>query len=429
MVTPGTILTVTIEKPAAGGRMLARHDGQVVLVSGAIPGERVRARVEHARGGVLHAAVVDVEEASPDRRHPHGDPLCGGDVLAHVAYARQLDLKREIVADAFSRLAKLPLDRPVPVRPSPEHGYRMRARLHARGGRIGFFREGTHDLCDAGSTRQLLDATAGLLDEIAAAARAVGVTALREIEIGENVSATERALLLEVGPGTADREIAAIGRVATRDGITGVVVTRPEQPRVAGRGGDPYVADAWALDVGGRTASLEVRRHVSSFFQGNRFLVTPLVEAVVDLLPPGPLVELYAGVGLFGLAFAALERGSVTAVEGDRQAAEDLAANARPLGAAVRVSAQSVEAFLTRATLDAAATVLVDPPRTGMSRDAARAIAAAGAPRVAYVSCDVATMARDARRLTDAGYVLRHIEAFDLFPNTAHVELVSVFER
>ena len=428
-MTPDTILTLTIEKPAAGGRMLARHEGRVVLVSGAIPGERVRARVEHAKGGVLHAAVVDIEEASPDRRQPDADPLCGGDVLAHVAYPRQLDLKAAIVADAFARLAKLPLDRPLPVRPSPEHGYRMRARLHARGGRIGFFREGTHELCDAGSTRQLLDPTADLLDELAAAARAVGVTALREIEISENVPATGRALLLEVAPGTPDREIAAIGRLTMREGVTGVVVMRPEQPRVAGRGGDPQVSDTLTIAAAGHTASLTVCRHVASFFQGNRYLLGPLVETVVDLLPRGRLVELYAGVGLFGLAFAVLGRGSVTSVEGDRQAASDLTANARPLGSAVRVVSRSVETFLEREALQRDATILVDPPRTGMSRDAARAIAAAAAPRIAYVSCDVATLARDARRLIDAGYRLRHIEGFDLFPNTAHVEVISVFER
>ena len=96
-----------IEKPAAGGRMLARHDGQVALVAGAIPGERVTARIEQVRGGVLFAKVESVDEASPDRRSGEVDPGCGGSLYAHIAYDRQLALKREIVLDAFQRIGKL----------------------------------------------------------------------------------------------------------------------------------------------------------------------------------------------------------------------------------------------------------------------------------------------------------------------------------
>jgi 23S rRNA (uracil1939-C5)-methyltransferase len=88
-----------------------------------------------------------------------------------------------------------------------------------------------------------------------------------------------------------------------------------------------------------------------------------------------------------------------------------------------------VEAWVATAFSADGATVLVDPPRTGMSAEACRAIASAGAPRIVYVSCDVATLARDARRFVDAGYRLAEIESFDLFPNTAHVETVVVFER
>src|SRR5580765_515851 len=139
---------LTIEKPAAGGRMIARLDGQVVLVSGAIPGERVTARIERRGKGVLYATTVAVEDASADRRPAAGDPECGGCLYAHVAYDRQLALKSEVIADAFTRIAKLSLPGPVVVARSPETGYRMRARLHVRGRRLGLFREGTHDICD-----------------------------------------------------------------------------------------------------------------------------------------------------------------------------------------------------------------------------------------------------------------------------------------
>src|SRR5712691_2351107 len=158
MVTPGQTLSLTIEKPAAGGRMIARVDGQIVLVLGAIPGERVRARIERVGKDVAYADTVAVEEGSSDRRTPFSDPLCGGCLYGYIKYPRQLDIKSLVIADAFNRIGHLPLPGAVRVAASPEEGYRMRARLHLRGQRFGFFREGTHEICDARATRQLLPA-------------------------------------------------------------------------------------------------------------------------------------------------------------------------------------------------------------------------------------------------------------------------------
>jgi 23S rRNA (uracil1939-C5)-methyltransferase len=197
---------------------------------------------------------------------------------------------------------------------------------------------------------------------------------------------------------------------------------------VAGRG-HPHVSDVLELTVEGASARVRLRRHVAAFFQGNRFLLQPLVETVLGLTPPGGLIDLYAGVGLFGVSYAALGRGPVVAVEGDRQAAGDLRDNAASLVDLMRVVPHAVEEFLVRSPNAGVATMLVDPPRTGMSKAAAQMVVAAGAPRVVYVSCDVATLARDVRRFVDSGYRLMHIEAFDLFPNTAHVESVVVLER
>ena len=161
MIQPGSIVTLDIEKPAAGGRMLARHHGQVVLVWGAIPGERVTARVERTTKQVAFASTLDVVAPSPDRRAVSGDARCGGSVLAHVAYDRQRQLKGEIIQDTFRRIGRVPLERTPEVMASPERGYRMRSRLHVVNGRLGFFREESHELCDAASTGQLLDATSG----------------------------------------------------------------------------------------------------------------------------------------------------------------------------------------------------------------------------------------------------------------------------
>src|SRR5512135_1801212 len=125
MLNPGSIIELIIEKPAAGGRMIARHDGQVVLVSAAIPGERVRALVERVSQGVCYARTVDLVEGSSDRRLGSRDWACGGNVYGHVAYPRQLQIKGEVIADALGRIGKIRLADPIPVAGSLEEGYRM----------------------------------------------------------------------------------------------------------------------------------------------------------------------------------------------------------------------------------------------------------------------------------------------------------------
>ena len=419
-------LSLLVEKPAAGGRMIARRDGQIVLVSGAIPGERVTAAIEQVRGGVIYASTIAVESASPDRRAPFDDPSCGGSVYSHIAYPRQCALKGEVIADAFRRIGRVPLEAEVPVRPSPEEGYRMRARLHVRGSRIGFFREGTHTLCDPVASRQLLPDTIGVLRDLGDRLSRDGIESARELELTENVPGSERAILIELAPGAAETARRVLAAADARC-LTGVVVVPVDAPDRTASRGRPWVTDVLSLGPSG--TPLTLRRHVASFFQGNRHLLEPLVQTVAGLVPAEGVVDLYAGAGLFGLACAALGRGPVVAVEGDRHAAQDLEANAQRLGDAVTVRTSSVESFLSREAIPSSATLLVDPPRTGLSRQVSEGLAASGAARIVYVSCDVATLARDVRRLVDAGYELRHVEGFDLFPNTAHVETVVVLAR
>jgi 23S rRNA (uracil1939-C5)-methyltransferase len=424
MLKSGDVIPVTIEKPAAGGPMIARHDGRVVLVSGAIPGERVQARILRVTKGVAHAAAVTIDEPSPDRRAAAGDPLCGGCLYAHIAYPRQLEIKSQVIADAFKRIGRMELAAPVTVAGSPEHGYRMRARLHVRGSRAGFFREGTHDLCDARATRQLLPATLDAIERLMAAIRSIGADAVREIELSENVDGSERVAHLETSEPIDPRLMAKLVSV---EGLTP----------------GPYVTDTIAID----DASLKLRRHVLAFFQGNRYLLSDLVRHVTDRVPIGaPLLDLYAGVGLFSVA-AAVRRGAITvAIEGDKTAFDDLFANATAAGAnltAIRASIEGFGASLAKPkpawpTLKQAAAasgappleaVIVDPPRTGMSPEALGGVLSVKPPRLIYVSCDVATLARDARKIVDAGYVIEQADAFDMFPNTPHVETVIVFKQ
>jgi 23S rRNA (uracil1939-C5)-methyltransferase len=408
MIEAGQVIRLLIEKPAAGGRMIARVDGQVVLISGAIPREWVTARVERVARGVAYAVTTTVDEPSADRRSPFTDALCGGCLYAHIAYPRQLELKALVIADAFGRIAHLQLPAAVRVAASPEEGYRMRARLHMRGQRLGFFREGTHEICDARATRQLLPATCDALERVAAGIRSLGPDAVRDVELSENVDASERVVHFETAPGA---DASAMRKLAATDGLTP----------------GPYVTDTLTI---GEHPPIALRRHVLAFFQGNRYLLNGLAAHVVGQVPSGDVVlDLYAGAGLFSMVAAVTRGARVTAVEGDRLAAADLAANAAASRADVTTVHQPVEDFLNRFGRREVETIVIDPPRTGMSRTALDGAINVRAPRIVYVSCDVATLARDSRRLVDAGYALERVDAFDLFPNTPHVETVAVFSR
>jgi 23S rRNA (uracil1939-C5)-methyltransferase len=429
----GDVLALVIDKPAAGGRMLARHEGQVVLVANAIPGERVQARVERTGKGVAFAETVDVIEASPDRRLAV-DWKCGGAVLSHIGYERQRTLKAEIVQDAFLRIGRHPLHAKPPVLASPEHGYRMRARLHARDGRLGFYREGTHDLCDAARTGQLSTATVEWLVLVQRAITAPLARDLAAVEIAENVAGDQRACHLELHTGGTPATFAPLA-----DGLRGLSAQAADSPSAVVVAGEPAVVDVVGVREGEPAADLRLRRDARAFFQGNRYLLEPFVRLVAERVPQGPVVDLYAGVGLFGLALAAMGREQVTLVEGDPISSADLKANAEPYGDRARVERCSVESFLAGKPLGAeasakaaamsSATVIVDPPRTGLSKEALAGLIAAQPPHLIYVSCDPATLARDARGLLDAGYELGDVTGIDLFPNTAHVETVCVFRR
>jgi 23S rRNA (uracil1939-C5)-methyltransferase len=416
----GTLLSLDIEKPAAGGRMLARHGGQVVLVWGAIPGERVTARVERTAKGVIYAETAQVLSPSPDRRADVVDWRCGGNVLAFIDYPRQLEIKGQIIHDALARIGRVRLAATPAVVGSPEHGYRMRARLHVSNGRIGFYREGTHTLCGAAPTRQLADATnvwIAAMEELIARHALTGLAAL---DVAENIGGNERACHLELHAG-----VETSGYAPLSDGLTGLSAARADRAGVEVLSGTPVVTDV--------LNGLRLQRDARAFFQGNRFLVTDLVQRVVSLAGSGPIVDLYAGVGLFGLSLAAAGAERVIAVEGDPISGKGLVSNAEPFGDRVRVERRSVEQFLAlvRARRDdlSGAAVIVDPPRSGMTREALAGAIAMQPARIVYVSCDVATFARDTRTLVDAGYELAELTGVDLFPNTAHVESIALFNR
>lgn len=421
-VSTGQELELVVEKPASGGFTIARHDGQVLLVRGAIPGERVRVRVTRADKRVAFAETADVLEPSPDRREPPGDPSCGGCLYAFIDYPRQLLLKGQIVQDAFTRIGRIPLEAPIQVTGSPERAYRMRARFHVRGRAIGFYREGTHELCDARSTGQLSDASVDAVEEAVASLAVQGVV-VTSVELSESVTGDARALHFDVRDAKATSD--AFERAVLAAGLTGCTARHADETFYSS--GDPIVRDPLDLLTDGRVPNGTLGRHPEAFFQGNRFLLSSLVGAVMDAVPEGSVFDLYAGVGVFAVPLAASGSRRVTAVEGDPVSGRDLRQNAAPFREHLRVVRSSVEAFLARGGRTAPETLIVDPPRTGMSKEAADGIVGLRPRRMVYVSCDAATMARDARRLLDAGYELLSLRGFDLFPNTPHVETLGVF--
>ena len=403
--------------------MLARHEGQVVLVSGAIPGERVTAIVDRVTRQVIWARTADVLDASPDRREPACDPACAGLAYAYIAYERQRTLKALVIADAFRRIAGITLEALPAVSASPETGYRLRARLHVRRGHAGFFREGTHDVCDAASTGQLHpDATAAVASTMAAlGARAAGCESLF---VAENVDASARVVHLVPHPGGRLDDLApALADVRHTTGIT-----TSARGRLVTLAGKPTVTDlARTLDV--RTSDLVVSRHAPSFFQGNRFLVGALASRVLEHARGDRVVDLYSGVGLFALGIAA--RGAaVLAVEGDEMSSGDLVRNAEALdGAGLDVVRAPVEDALSETPAMRPDTIVVDPPRTGLSPAALAGVLRWNPARIVYVSCDPPTLARDAKAIVSGGWELTSIEAFDFFPNTPHVETLAVFDQ
>ncbi len=407
--------------------MIARHAGRIVFVSGAIPGERVRVRVTRSSRQSLWADTLEVLTPSADRRDPICEPACGGLAFAHIRYERQRALKSQILADAFRRLARMDLGAPE-VAASPESGYRLRSRLHVVDGRIGFFLEGSHMLCDAAPTLQLrpesLDAAARVLAALGSAA-----PGCEAIVVSENVSGTELVVHLEPRDGARlDGAASLVEMAAAAASVTGVSTL--VRGRLTSMSGIDTVTDTAESLLGGDSGFENVRwtRRPTSFFQGNRFLVGTLVRRVLELAVGQRVADLYAGVGLFSAPLAS--RGAqVLSVEGDVSSSEDLAVNAAPWGSAVRITRGSIEEYLKRPPMPAPDAVIVDPPRTGMSADALSGLAAWGPRSVVYVSCDPPTLARDAAKLAQDGFRLLSLEGLDLFPNTPHVETIAAFAR
>ncbi|MEA2702470.1 MAG: hypothetical protein QOD63_415 [Actinomycetota bacterium] len=392
----------------AGGAALARDaDGRVVFVEGALPGERVTARLTEERKDFARAVTVAVREASPDRVAPPCPALaagCGGCTWQHVAPEAQVRLKAGIVTDALRRIARLPDPPVLSVVPLPGPARRTTARLAVTdSGRAGHRPRGGGDAGAAVETGACL-AAHPLLEELIVAGRYPGA--------GE--------VLLRVGVASGERlvQVRAAGSAAGVRVPVGVTVVAQGDGRAA------FVHE----EVAGR----RFRVSAASFFQPGPMaaeaLVAAVSDAVGDSLPAGGhLVDAYAGVGLFASALGATRRARVTAVESDRAAVADARVNLSGLDA--RVVRSEVGRWRPGGKGGRVDVVVADPSRPGLGRPGVAALAALDAPRLVLVSCDPASLARDATLLAAAGYGLSSVALVDAFPHTFHVETVARFDR
>jgi 23S rRNA (uracil1939-C5)-methyltransferase len=433
---PSQELEVEIERVVPGGAGLGRVEGRVALVSGALPGDRVRARLSAAGAGLLLGEVVEVVEAGPARRPPSLvcpralDGTCGGCDWPAVRPESARELKTALVLDALRRLGKLTPDELPEIRfVASAPGYRLRNRLHLAGGRLGFFAPKSHDVADLLECELVSpELLARLPDLRAAFDEERGLAA--EVVTLESRSGEE--LILEVHAEKPYRDADALAR-RLGDRTSGVRLVAPDGSVAAQLGASTLVFDA-----GG--ASFRVS--LGSFFQGNRHLLDAFLNemraAVAQVLLPvmrvsaiSTALDLYAGVGF--LTRPLLEAGRrATAVEVDPSAAADLAFNlARwrreglPDARAVASSAEDALDELVSTRADAPGLVVADPPRAGLSPRVRRALLSLRPRALVLVSCDPATLARDLAELK-AAYAIRRLTLLDLFPSTHHVEAVAL---
>jgi 23S rRNA (uracil1939-C5)-methyltransferase len=375
---------------AAGGEAVARDaDGRVVFVAGALPGERVAVELTEEKARFARGHVVELLDPSPDRTIPpcpHVARGCGGCTWQHVAPDAQRGLKADIVRDALERLGKVaePVVDAGPVLPTA--GFRTTIRVAVVEGRAGFRRHHSHDVIDVDDCL----VAHPLLDEL--------------LDQGRFGAATEATL--RCGARTGERLVLV-------EGPAGGITVPPDVVVVAGD--EP---GAIHEEVAGRR--LRVSAH--SFFQarpdGADALVATVRTAIADA-PDGRLVDAYGGVGLFAATVAA-DR-PVTLVEWSSSSVADARHNLP--------DADVLRLDVARWRPAEAAVVVADPARTGLGKQAVATLARTGATHLALVSCDPASLGRDAGLLAAHGFEHAGSTLVDLFPHTPHVEVVTRFIR
>ena len=387
----GEKLTLHLVSWGRLGEAMAHHEGRDVFVFGGIPGERVVAEVVRTQRKYVAARVVEVLEASPQRVEPPCDYFgdCTGCQWQHLDYAAQLIAKREKVVDALFRVGNF-TDPPVSsVVPSTlQYGYRNHARFTVgRGGILGFVNR---------ETRQFVG---------------IDHCKLMHQEINRN-------LTLLQGNCEETTQLSIRAGIESGDFLVQPMMTSPSVPIPTGQ-------RSYADSVGGKP----FRVSSPSFFQVNVDQAAETVQVVrrcLELTPDDVLLDAYTGVGTFAILLAPYVK-KVIAVEESSAAVADAKDNATGVDN-IEFTRGKTEDVLRQLT-ERPDVVVLDPPRAGCLREALESLIRLAPSRVAYVSCDAETLARDLKVLCDGAYNLRQVVPLDMFPQTHHVECVAVLDR
>ncbi len=408
---PAESIEVSLTGWAYGGEALGRtNEGRMIFAPFCIPGESVRGAPIEERPSWARILPREWLHESAERiaaRCPHFTK-CGGCHYQHVSYDQQLELKRSIVTEQLQRiggLANPPVGRTVPSPKAWE--YRNHMRYHV-----------------------LADGSLGLMRFKEPTPLAIEVCFLPEPALQDIWARIDL-------PGES-----AVDQVALRQGTSGdvMVILHGDMQHINELAIDFPVSivwqdgDSWRVLAGDSAIQFEImdlsfRVSAPSFFQVNTSILPDLVQQVmsaIDVEPGMTFIDLYAGVGLFS-AFAAKQGAHVFAVEESGSACADFEVNLEHFRE-ISLYESPVELGLPaiKASPDV---ILVDPPRAGLSRKALDALSAMTAERIVYLSCDVGTLARDAKRLEKAGYQLDQVSPIDLFPQTFHIETLSTWSH
>ena len=445
----GDPLQVSIETATIDGSGVARVDGQVVFVPGALPGERCSVRIAHVGRSAVFAQLLSVLTPSAHRVEPDCPyfPRCGGCALRHMDYEQELALKQAHVQSCLTRIGGQTISALPITGAAQTDGYRNKVQfpVQEQDGRpvAGFFSGKTHRVIPVRHCRIQPDCADAIRGAVLAWMEQYHIRAydeqthtgyIRHIYI--RFGAESRQILVCIVANCAQlpkkkQLVAAL--LAAEPGITTIVFS-PNTKKgntVLGTEFHPLYGDGTITDT---LCGLQFRLSAPAFYQVNHAQAERLYEKAVQLAGltgNETVLDLYCGTGTITLCLARHAKKAI-GVEIVPQAIEDAKFNAAQNGMEnaeffcmdAGQAAKMLADLRTRPDV-----IVVDPPRKGVSADVIEAISAMAPQRVVYVSCDPATLARDLKLLTAAGYTLQTAEAFDLFPRCAHVETVCLLSK